>query len=319
MNYNENINKITKNMKSIALPNLNDVVLASLDLFIKNKPPRLHMSRFNLPLVVGSGNAYNTGLALFGNRPAIIASESNFKQTLKNYQALIKDKMTTNALIISASGEKDSVWETKLAKKYGLHTILMTCDGNSSAAKIADEVIVYRRLPEPYTYNTSTYLGMMLSASGEKAADIKKFISKLRINNNFKDYRAFAFILPDKFSAIAPMLEIKGHELFGPRLSLRAFTYGEARHAKFIHPWNKELVFSLGKNEYFGFKENRVEIALPKNADIGLVMALTYYIVGLVQETKPPYFKKDVVGFCTDYGYKAYGQQKPFDIIVPGN
>lgn len=306
-------------MKSIALPNLNEVVLSSLDLFIKNKPPRLNMKRFMLPIVVGSGNAYNTGLALFGNRPAIIASESNFKQTLKNYQALIKNKQTVNAVIISASGEKDSVWETKLAKKDGLHSILLTCNGDSSAARIADEVIVYKKLSEPYTYNTSTYLGMLLSASNEKATDIKKFISKLKLNKNLSEYRAYAFILPDEFAAIAPMLEIKGHELFGPYLSLRAFTFGEARHAKFVHPWNKELVFSLGKNEYFGFKENRVEIMLPKNAGIGLVMALTYYIVGLIQEIKPPYFKKDVAGFCTDFGYKAYGQKKPFDIIVPGN
>ncbi len=306
-------------MKTLNLPSLNEIVLAALDFFTENKPPRLQMRRFKLPIVVGSGNAYNTGLALFGNRSAIIASESNFKQTLKNYQGLIKSKQMVNALIISASGEKDSVWETRLAKKYGLHTILLTCDGNSSAARIAAEVIIYRRMPEPYTYNTSTYLGMLLSASGEKAADIKKFISDLKINKNLKDYRAYAFILPDEFAAIAPMLEIKGHELFGPYLSLRAFTYGEARHAKFVHPWNKELVFSLGENEYFGFKENRVEIRLPENAGIGLVMALTYYLVGLVQETKPPYFKKDVAGFCTDYGYKAYGQKKPFDIIVPGN
>lgn len=306
-------------MKTLNLPSLNEIVLAALDFFMKNKPPRLDLRRFKLPIVVGSGNAYNTGLALFGNRPAIIASENNFKQTCQNYHPLIKNKQITQALIISASGEKDSVWEIKLAKRYGLKTILLTCDGNSSAAKIAAETIVFRKLPEPYTYNTSTYLGMFLALSGEKAADIKKFIAGLKLTKKLSAYQAYAFILPDEFAAIAPMLEIKKHELFGPHLSLRAFTYGEARHAKFVHPWNKELVISLGANKYFGAKNHRLEIKLPSGANIGLVMALSYYLIGLIQETKPPYFKKDVTGFCLDYGYKAYGQKKPFDIIVPGN
>jgi len=306
-------------MKTLNLPNLNKSVLAALDFFIANKPPRLDTKQFNFPLVVGSGNAYNTGLAIFGKQPSIIANESNFKQTCQNYQALIKSKQITQALVISASGEKDSIWETKMAKKYGLQTTLMTCSRNSSAAKAADKVLVYSKLPEPYTYNTSTYLGMFISASGEKAGDIKKFINNLKLNKKLGSYQAYAFILPDKFSAITPMLEIKRHELFGPHLSLRAFTEGEARHAKFVHPWDKELVISLGKNKYFGAQAGRWEIRLPKKADIGLVMALTYYITGLIQAAKPPYFKRNIAGFCQDYGYKAYGQKKPFDLIVPGN
>ncbi|MCX6794672.1 MAG: hypothetical protein NTY31_01610 [Candidatus Falkowbacteria bacterium] len=302
-------------MKTLNLPSLNEIVLAALDFFTKNKPPRLDLRRFNFPIVVGSGNAYNAGLAIFGSRPAIVASESNFKQTLKNYQGLIKSKQIAQALIISASGEKDSVWETKLAKKYGLKMILLTCNGDSSAAKIAAETIVFRKLPEPYTYNTSTYLGMFLAVSGEKAADIKKFISGLKLVKNLRDYQAYAFILPDEFAALTPMLEIKKHELFGPHLSLRAFTYGEARHAKFVHPWNKELVISLGANKYFGAKNHRLEIKLPSGANIGLVMALSYYLIGLIQEIKPPYFTRDISRFC-QIGSRAYGQKKPFPIIV---
>jgi hypothetical protein len=306
-------------MKTANLPNLNESVMTALDFFIKNKPPRLDLKRFEFPIVVGSGNAYNTGMAIFGNQPAIVASESNFKQILKNYQTLIKARKITQALIISASGEKDSVWATKLAKQYGLKTTLLTCGADSSAARLAEKIIVYKKLPEPYTYNTSTYLGMFLAASGEKAADIKKFISRLKLSKKLASYQAYAFILPDEFAAITPMLEIKRHELFGPHLSLRAFTAGEARHAKFVHPWDKELVISLGKNKYFGVKESRLEIKLPRRARIGLIMALTYYIVGLIQETKPPYFRKNIAGYCRDYGYKAYGQKKPFTIIVPGN
>ncbi len=306
-------------MKTLNLPNLDESVLAALDFFAKNKPPRLDLKRFDFPIVVGSVNAYNTGLAIFGNQPAIFANESNFKQTCHNYQALIKAKKITQALIISASGEKDSIWETELAKKYGLRTTLMTCNHGSSAAKIADEVIAYRKLPEPYSYNMSTYLGMFLSATGEKAAVIKKFISGLKLEKILKKHRAYSFILPDEFTAVVPMIETKEHELFGPHVSLRAFTYGTARHAKFINVWDKELIISLGKNEYFGDKKHRLEIKLPKNADIALVLALTYYISGQIQKIKPRYFQKNIANYCLDYGYKAYGQKKPFDIIVPGN
>jgi len=236
------------------LPTLDETVLMALDFFTQKKPSKLNLKSLSFPIVVGSGNAYNTAQLLFSGKKAVIASESNFKVILKTYQDLIKKKIIKEALIISASGEKDSVWEVKLAKKYQLTTILMTCNPESTAAKLADQVFSYHKLPEPYTYNVSTYLGMLLSASSEKAKNIKSFIKPLRIPN-LKKYKAFSFIVPDELAAIAPMLEIKRDELFGPNLSLRAFSYGQARHAKFVHPANKELVISLGKNLYFGVKK----------------------------------------------------------------
>jgi hypothetical protein len=160
------------------LPNLNESVLAALDFFSKNKPPRLNLKQFDFPIVVGSGNAYNTGQIIFSGQPAIIANESCFKKTLSDYRKLIKNKTIKQAVVISASGEKDSVWETKLAQKNGLKTTLLTCRGDSAAAKLADRVIVYKKLPEPYTYNVSTYLGIILSTTGEdpkKISPTEKF------------------------------------------------------------------------------------------------------------------------------------------------
>lgn len=297
------------------LPNLNETVLKALDFFSKNKPPRLNLGQFSFPLVVGSGNAFNTAQIIFSGTPAIIASESNFKKTLNAYKKLIKNKTIEHAIIISASGEKDSIWEIKLAKKNGLKTILLTCSPESTSAKLADKVIVYKKLPEPYTYNVSTYLGMILGASGERAEKIKNFIKQIKLPKNFSRYQAYSFILPDEFGQVAPMLEIKRHELFGPYLSLRAFSFGEARHAKFVNNWQKELVISFSENKYFGFKNNRLEIKIPKTAGNGLMMALAYYLVGKIQETKPAYFKKNIANFCQE-GPKAYGSSKPFSVIV---
>ncbi len=306
-------------MTKLELDSLNLSVLKALDFFEKNQPPRLDLKKYAFPLVVGSGNAINAGIAIFGRQKAIFASESNFMAILKLYRDLIKSKNISHAVIISASGEKDSVWEIKAARKAGLKTVLLTCSPNSSAAKIANEIYSFRKLPEPYTYNVSTYLGMLMAATGEKAETISKFILNLKLPAKFKKYRAYAFVLPDEWAAITPMLEIKKSELFGPNLSLRAFSYGESRHAKFVIREKDELVISFGKNEYFGNPQNRLEIEVPKTADKAWAMAVSYFLIGLIQDSHPDYFRPNIEKFCKDYGYKAYPGSKPFDVIVPGN
>jgi hypothetical protein len=305
-------------MTKYKLKTLDDIVIAALDFFTKNPPAKLGSKEFKFPLVVGSGNAYHTAKIIF-NGAALFATESNFKEIIKQYYPLIKEKMISEVVVISASGEKDALWEVELAKKSGLKTILITCSGESSAAKLADQIFTYRKLPEPYTYNTSTYLGMILSATLEKAETIKKTIKKIKAPRRFKQYQSYSFILPDKFANLAPMLDIKRHELFGPKVSLRAFSFGEARHAKFVVRDKKELVISFGKNLYFGEGESRWEINLPDDADYGTYLAVTYYLVGLIQKSKPDYYKKNIERFCLNDGPKAYGSDKPFEVIVSGN
>lgn len=302
------------------LINLNQAVYNALEFFSKNKPAQIPFRKIKFPLVVGSGNAYNTGTILFASRPAIFADESNFQATLKKYQTLLKNKEIKEAVVISASGEKDSVWELELAKKNKLKTILLTCSPESSAAKIADQVYAFRKLSEPYTYNTSTYLSMILSLTKEDPKKILNFLKTVKLPRNFKNYSNYSFVLPDRFIEICDMLNIKGRELFGPYFQVRAYSEGHSRHAKFVHQDKDELVIGLGiSNKYFGDPKSRLDIKLPKNADFGLILCLGYSIVGHIQESKPPYFKRNIKRFCEDYGPKAYGSQKPFEVIVPGN
>ncbi|HOF42768.1 MAG TPA: hypothetical protein PLF30_01745 [Candidatus Moranbacteria bacterium] len=302
------------------LVTLNESVLRALDFFSENKPPQLNLEEYPLPFVVGSGNAYNTGTILFSNRAAVFANESNFRNLLKSFKEVISSGFIKHAIIISASGEKDSVWEIEEAKKAGLSTLLLTCSAASSAAKIADKVISYRKVAEPYTYNVSTYLGMILSSTKEDPQKIKDVILNFTFPDNFNSYESYAFVLPDGFLNICPMLDIKKSELFGPHLSLRAFSEGYARHAKFVVPSEKELVISAGcKNEYFGLPQHRWEISLPAEASFALMLSLTYFIVGKIQESKKPYFMENIENYCSDYGPKAYRKNEKFDVIVPGN
>ncbi len=299
---------------------LDENVLQALEFFIKNPPPVFNINDYNLPFVVGSGNAYNTGLILFSENSAIFADESNFKKLLPAFSDAIKNKLITNAIIISASGGKDSVWEIEIAKKYNLHTTLLTTKANSDAAKIADKTYVFKSIDEPYTYNVSTYMGMILSATKENPVEILEFIKNIKLPDKFDDYKAYSFVLPDKYLNICPMLDIKKSELFGPNLSLRAFSQGHARHAKFVIRSKNELVISLShKNEYFGDPESRWDLlSIPENFDFAAVMAITYYIVGKIQISKTQYYKENIKNYVNDYGPKAYGLDKPFDLIVPG-
>jgi hypothetical protein len=298
--------------------NLDTGVLNALEFLAKEKLPKINFNKLKFPLVVGSGNAYNTAKIIFSKQKSVIASESNFKEVIESYKDFIKKGIIKEVVVISASGEKDSVWEIELAKKYKLKTILLTCSKDSSASKIADEVYVFPKIAEPYTYNISTYLGMILSYTKERPEDIIKYIQKIELFNNFSKFKAYSFVLPDEFSFITPMLDIKKSELFGPLLSIRAFSFGEARHAKFIIRDKNELVITLGnkKNKHFGEEESRWQIGLPRHTDFALIMSLTYYIIGKIQESKPQYFKKHIKSYCYNYGPKAYGKKGKFDIIV---
>lgn len=302
------------------IPTLDQIVIETVDFFAHTPPPSFDISKFSLPFVVGSGNALSTGKILFSGQAAIFADESTFASMVKSYQPVIEKGLITDVVVISASGEKDSVWELELAKKLKLKTTLLTCKPKSTASDIADTVYTYKSIAEPYTYNTSTYLGMILSTTGEKAQDIKACIDTLQIPANFREYEAYAFLLPDEYIYVGPMIEIKRDELFGPHVMIRAVTQGHARHAKFVHPWEKELVISVGtKNEFFGDPDHRWEIPLPQNARFGTMIALTYYLCGQIQRAKPNYFMQHIIGFCTDYGPKAYGKPEVFDVIVPAS
>lgn len=316
---NEKKKEKKKSKFMINIPNLDNIVIDTLDFFAKNPPPSFDVNQYNLPFVVGSGNAYNTGLIIFSQTAAIFADESNFKTILAAFEKAITNKLITQAIIISASGGKDSVWEIEIAKKYSLHTTLITTKSDSPAAKIADKVYVFKSIAEPYTYNTSTYMGMILGATHEDVVDIKASIESLKFPENFNEFESYSFVLPDKFASICPMLDIKRHELFGPKVSLRAFPQGHARHAKFVIRDKKELIISINeKNEFFGDRDSRWNIFLSEDVGFAKIMALTYYIVGKIQKIKPAYFKENIQNYVSDYGPKAYGPQtKPFDLIVP--
>ncbi|NCD00749.1 hypothetical protein EOL94_01545 [bacterium] len=300
--------------------NLDQAVINALNLFSKEKILKLGYKNKNFFFVVGSGNAFYTGKLLFSKDTAIFANENNYKKIAKNYTPLIKKGIIKEAIIISASGEKDSVWQVKLSKKLGLKTTLFTCSENSSADKLADRSFYFKKTDEPYTYNVSTYLGMILSQTGENPKKILEFVKKLKFPKDFSRHQAFSFALPDKYAPIAPMLEIKARELFGSKLNLKAYGINEANHAKYVIPCQKELVITIDEeNKNFGHEKHRWNIQVGKEGKEALILCLTYYIIGKIQEVKPAYFKKNIENYCKNIEPKIFNKNKATDIIVKGN
>lgn len=283
------------------IPDLDTVVMGAIELLAHTKLPETKVP-YKRPLVVGSGNAEATGRILFAETDAVFASESNYEEALKRVPEI------DGAVIISASGGKHAVGIAKSLKKHGIKTTLFTNNPSAGAAEYLEErsVRVFPKNREPYTYNTSTYLSMIMAETGEKAGKIKTFIDKELSSgdnnkdfSNFKNYHAFTFILPAEFAELRPMLRTKFDELFGTKVVGRFFTPEEIKHAKTVVPDDRELFISIGSaSTENGNASNHLRIPLPEGSGYGSALAVTYYLVGLIQRSRPPYFKDHIEEYC---------------------
>ncbi len=273
------------------IKNLDGVVLQALSLFSSQRPPSVDFSGFRKPLVTGSVGAFGTARMLFSDRDAIFADESSLEQALNSHNDI------DGAFLISASGGKHAPGIAKILQKRKIPCILLTCNPQAQASSLVSRTYVFPKQAEPYSYNTSTYLGMILSKTRENPKKILEHIRKLKIPQDLASYDAFFLMVPENFGLIREMLLIKFDELFGPRVSGRAFTFEQAKHAKTIVQSEKELFISFGeKDKLFGSK--RLHIPLPRNAGYAAMMAVGYYVAGKIQSQHPPYFKEGIEEYC---------------------
>ncbi|OIO19851.1 MAG: hypothetical protein AUJ23_01435 [Candidatus Magasanikbacteria bacterium CG1_02_32_51] len=305
--------KITKNIEILQnftiknIPNLDIAVLGALELFMNVKLPKLSI-QFKKPLVVGSGNAAVTGKVLFADKDVILSDESNYLEKLINIAGI------DGAILISASGSKHAIPISRELKKRGVKTILLTNSDNAPAKRFIDKenLFVFPKNREPYTYNASTYMGIIFGKTHEDPEHIYNFITKKtakEISKDFNKYDAYYLLIPEQFSAMSEMFMTKFDEMFQPIISGRVFTAEQSKHAKSVVKNDQELFISFGyENKTFGLAKNRLNITLPKNVDYAGFMAIVYYVLGKVQESYPPYFQKGIVNYCKNaskiFGYE---------------
>lgn len=292
------------------LPNLDVVVMGALDLFSEFKPSPLSID-FKKPLVVGSGNAEATGRLLFAGQDVMIASESSFET------ALVSNPAIDGIVIISASGSKHAPIIAQAGKEAGKRiTLITTVEDNPTQQQFADDPsysqIVLPKNREPYTYNTSTYMGMILAKTGEDPAAIKQFIESVVDQiamPDFSEYQKYFLIIPPQFSGICRMLQVKFIELFGREIARDVETSEYMRHATTVVPSEQELFISFGEeNTVWGKPENRLYIPLPQEAGSVTMMAIGYYVVGKIQSHYEHLFKENIVDYA-EYVSELFGSK----------
>ncbi len=274
------------------LPDLDEVVLGSLEYLSTVSFPDLNVYAHDAPLVVGSGNALQTGKILFYNTNARFSEEGNAHEMFSRdiYDALY---------IISASGGKHAIMLAEKGVASGIPTYLVTTNDHSSAATIVghDMTFLYPHIREPYTYNTSTYLSMLFGMKRESPEHILSFILKYvepAIPKDLKDFNAFLVTVPPKFKTIRKMFETKFDELFGPYVAGRAYTVEEVKHAKTVITNEKQCFIHFGDTIALGSPGGRVTIPLPQDCGPAALIAIGYYVIGRIQHSHHPYYKEHI-------------------------
>jgi len=267
-------------------------LINALDLFIQKGISQIGSIDFKRPIVLGSGNAAITGKIIFEDFDAVFADESNF---IKKLGAI---KNIDGAILISASGGKHAPIIAEELKKRNISTTLLTNTKKSSAERLVNKTYFFDKNVEPYTYNTSTYLGMILGKTKENPKIILDTINNIAklIPNDLSKYKSFYIIIPNEFENIREMFVTKFDELFGPMLVGRVYTPEQTKHAKTVTDSGEELFISIGYDNLL-FGKNRLNIPLPVNFNYGMLMSVGYYIIGKIQKAKPPYFKENIEAY----------------------
>lgn len=291
------------------LPSLVDVTLASLELFVE-KLPKAKIKSFKKPLIIGSGNAIATAKILYGNTNAIFGDETDYKEKLK----LDID----GVLIFSASGGKHAPIIAEAAKKKRKKVQLITCTPSSQAEEVVgkENTIVTPKNREPYTYNTSTYMGWIFAKTKEDPKKIMQFIKRSvapKIPTNLKSYNGFLLITPDNLAGVNHLFEVKFIELFGRQVARDVKAYEELKHAITVVPNKKELCIQFGKGQV-DFENDTLQIPLPKDCGPAALMAIGYYVIGCIQNQKPQYFKNNISDYINRNKKGNFG--KAMSVIV---
>jgi hypothetical protein len=312
-----NIN-ILDSFDTDSLPDLDIVVMGALELFGSTSLLAIDKNQYSHPLVVGSGNAEATGRILFEDVDAVFASESNYLNKLQSINSI------DGVVLISASGGKHAPIIASSAIEMGKKVTLLTNTPDSPAGKILSNIsgcseLILPKNREPYTYNTSTYLGMILASTNESSSSILDYITTNTAHVSVPDmstYDKYYLIVPARFSGIIRMLQIKFIELFGRNISVTIETDEYVRHATTVAPASELFVSFGSENTTWGESANRLFIPLPTDCGYAAMMCIGYYFVAQIQKSYPELFKDNIVEYCKKVSGIFDESIQP---IVPGN
>lgn len=272
------------------VPTLDSTVYDALALLGKGVPAFPNIP-FKRPLVIGSGNALETGRIIFRDVPATFASESKYDGALRVYEP-------DGAVLISASGGKHSTHIAHTLVSRGIRTLLLTHTGGAPAASELppSDVYVFPKNVEPYTYNTSTYFGLIAAKDAADSTEAVHAVDSAlaQLPENYGSYRAYTFVLPSQYSLAVPMLRTKLSELFGGELAGRVFAEEDLKHAKTTIFMKDELYVLCGDASDAILYPESPRARIPLSEGYLAALAVTYALIGRLQSLKPPYFKDNI-------------------------
>jgi hypothetical protein len=292
------------------LPSLSVCTLGALELFAAQGLPQVTIPDYQKPIIVGSGNAIVTATLLYANTNAFFADENNFQQALSGDH--------DGAVIFSASGEKHAPIIAQYYQSHSLKTTLVTCNPNSSAGKILgpQNTVITPKNREPYTYNTSTYMGWIFAKTRENPKTILNFINDQvtqAIPTDIGDYDGYLLVTPETFAKGNRLFDVKFTELFARRVARDIRTYEELKHAVTVVPYDQELCIQFGSGQV-DFTGTKLAIPLPPNPGPAAIMAIGYYTIGKIQESKPPWFTQNIAAYIARVSSTPFG--KGLQVIV---
>lgn len=288
------------------LPGLDVAVMGALEMLRDAALPSAEVP-YSRPLVIGSAGAGFASKVLFQDIDAVFADESNFEAALERVPDI------DGAVLVSASGSKHAINIAERLRELELSAILFTNNPDAPAASFfaPESVRIFPKNREPYTYNTSTYLSMIIAKTAENPAVILEHIESTNLTSiDLSRFSGFTFILDEKIAVVAPMFRIKFEELFGAKLCARFFTLEESKHAKTVVPDEKELFVYLGTEVLpWANEEGRVvELSLPEGGREASALSVGYHFIGQIQAAHPPYFQQNLVRYCEEAS-EIFGQQ----------
>jgi hypothetical protein len=289
------------------LPDLDEVVMGALAYLDGRSLPQIDVTKHKRPLVVGSGNALHTGKILFRESDATCIEEGSFARVLErgSHDAVY---------IVSASGSKHagSLAEHAVSKNIPVYLVTTTPDSPAERLVGTEHTLVYPRIREPYTYNTSTYLGMLYGNEAVGSERVRSYIES-EVEPRIGDVsacRAFLMVVPSSHALVCPMYEIKFDELFGPHILGRATTTEGVKHAKTVITASDQCIISFGNECTYGNPGQRLTIPLMEDITYPELIAIGYYLIGKIQKQHPPYFKERIGAYARETS-EMFGQIIP--------
>ena len=273
------------------IPTLDTTVSRALE-FLKGATLRFPEVPFAHPLVIGSGNAIETGRIAFRDSAAYVASETTYLDVLDRYEP-------DGAVLVSASGGKHATGIAEALSVRGLKTILLTHTSNSPAEAFvgSEHTYVFPKCSEPYAYNTVTYMGIIAAKEKAPISDIQAFLDHLATDALVRS-RAYTLVLPSAYALLVPMLRTKFDELFGGSLMCRVFVEEDLKHAKTIIRVPDELFIVCDSASDAILYDDAKRIHIPLMAgSYTAALATTYTIVGKIQRLHDPVFAQNIEAY----------------------